>query len=112
MTHVGRFDQRIVIKRRVVTQDSFGADVTGTPTTIGTFWARVEPLTGRELEQAMQKWAEARFRITIRRQPGLAYTIKPADHIEWNSQSLDVLDVQGQGTRMPEWVIVAKDHVE
>ena len=80
----GQLDQRIVISRKNVTgYDSMGADVLGTATTIGTFWANVGYIAGHELQNAGQRWAEARYKITIRRQPGT--TLQVADTITWNS---------------------------
>jgi head-tail adaptor len=106
----GAFDQRVAFKRRSVTQDSFGADVLGSPSTVGTFWARVQYLRGKELQYAQQRWAEAQYIITMRRQPGV--TILPTDYAEWNDQTLDIMPVMGPGTRDCEWIVYAKDHVE
>jgi head-tail adaptor len=86
-----------------------GEDATTPTTTVGTFWARVEYLTGRELEAMQQRWADARYRICMLRQPGI--TLQAKDTITWNSQTLDILNIQGQGTRMPEWTIIARDFV-
>lgn len=102
-------DQRIVIYRRNVTgQNSSGEDVLGTPVTVASLPARVEYLAGRELERASQMWAESKYRITIGWQPS---EVRREDYIVWRGQTLDILDVQGLGTRELEWVIVAKDHV-
>lgn len=107
---LGDYDQRVQFTRQTVTgQDSFGQDVT-TTTSMGTFWAHVSYMTGRELQAAQQRWAEAQYSIEIQRQPGI--TLKPSDQIVWNSQTLDVVDIQGQGTRSAVWTIIAKDHIE
>ena len=105
----GKLDQRIVIKdKTIASQNTYGEDVT-TPVTVGTFWARVEFLTGRELDAAQQRWAEARYRIRMRRQPGI--TLQREQSIQWNGLTLNILDIQGPGTRMPEWILIAKDYV-
>lgn len=102
-------DQRIVVYRRNVTgKNSIGEEQLGLPIIVASLSARVEPLQGRELHTAQQTWAEARYRIRIGRQP---MEIQRKDWIEWGSATLDVLDVQGRGTRLPEWTIIAKDHV-
>lgn len=107
----GRYDMRVSFKRKNVTgQDTFGVDVLGTPTTVGTFWANVEPLRGRELQYAQQRWAEAQYMITLRRQPGVS--IEPDDWAEWNGVVLDIMPAMGPGTRNSEWIVYAKDHVE
>lgn len=107
MTQTGQLDQRIVILRKNVTgQDSTGTDTLGTPTTVATLWARVEDLDGRELQVAMQRWATARYKITIRRQPTL--TLTTSDYITWAGNTLDILEIGGPGTRADFWKIIAK----
>lgn len=106
----GKLDQRIVVKGRTITgQNGYGEDII-TTTTVGTFWAAVEFVTGREPFMAGQRFAEAKYKIRMRRQPGI--TLQREQTVEWNGQTLDVLDIQGPGTRMPEWLIIARDHVD
>lgn len=105
----GQLDQRITLLRPTFTTDGLGASVPGTPTDLGQKWANVSYMNGYELEQAAQRWAEVRYKITIRRQPGL--TLQLTDYIEWNSQTLDLLDIRGPGTRDDFWILMAKDHV-
>jgi head-tail adaptor len=107
----GKLDQRITVYAQNVTgQNAFGEDQEGDPTEVCSVWACVEYLQGRELDRATQRWAEARYRITMRRNPSIE--IKREHWIEWRDNELDILDVQGQGTRDAFWVITAKDHVE
>jgi head-tail adaptor len=106
----GQLDERIELYRPTVASISAtGADVAGTPTLLRTVWAAVEYMQGRELQAASQRWAEARYKITIRRQPGI--TLALTDYISWNSQTLDMLDIRGPGTRDDFWIILAQDHV-
>ena len=106
----GKLDQRIVVKAASVTsQNSYGEDVV-TVTTVGTFWASVGFVTGREPFMAGQRFAEAKYKIKLRRQPNVI--LQRAQSVEWNGQTLDVLDIQGPGTRQPDWLIIARDHVE
>ena len=103
-------DQRIVIYRRnAMGQNSHGEDVLGPSSQVASVFARVTYLAGRELERTSQIWAEAKYKIYIGWQP---LEIKREDSIEWRGQTLDVLDIQGPGTRELEWTIIAKDHVE
>jgi head-tail adaptor len=107
---IGLYDQQIVVcQRSVATQNSYGEDTTGTPTTVASLWASVVYLAGRELERVSQRWAEARYEIRCAWQP---VTIKREHWVEWNGQTLDILDIRGPGTRDGEWVVIAKDHVE
>jgi len=104
----GDLDQRIEFLRPVVTgQDSMGADILGSPISLRAVWAQVKSLDGRELQANAQRWAEARYKITIRRQPGLE--LLETDFITWRSRQLDMLDIRGQGTRDDFWTIIAKD---
>ncbi len=106
----GQLDARVQFTRKNVTGvDTSGAEVLGAPTDLGTFWAHVGAIVGHELQVAQQRWAEARYKITIRRQPGV--TLQLTDTATWNSQTLDLLDIRHQGTREPYWEIFAKDHV-
>lgn len=86
-----------------------GEDVLGPNVQVAALSACVKPLTGRELERASQQWAEARYEIRIGWQPT---EIKCEYWIDWRGKTLDILDVQGAGTRELEWTIIAKDHVE
>lgn len=107
----GKLDQRVQFFRKVVaSQNTYGEDVLAAPTNLGTFWCAVYYLAGRELEAARQRWAEARYKITLRRQPGV--TLKPSDYAVWATKTLDILDVQNIDTRDDRWVLLAKDYVE
>lgn len=110
MPQAGYFDQRIsVYAKNVIGQNSFGEDVLGPPILMLWTWASVDYLQGRELERVMQRWADARYKIRMRRNP---VEIKREHWIEWHDQRIDILDVGNMGTREPEWIILAKDHVE
>lgn len=104
-------DQRVTFLRPTVSgRDAMGGDIAGSPTTVGTFWANVHYLSGREFDLASQRWGEARYVITIFRQPGV--TLAVTDYVEWNGQTLDIVDIAGQGTRDEYWLITAKDFLE
>ena len=110
MPRAGQYDQEIAWRRNTVTgQDSYGQDIV-TPGTIWQCWASVSNVMqqGREGAAAMQRWAEARYQIKMR-PPDVDLDL--IDWIEWNGQTLDVLDIQGSGTRAREWTVYAKDHV-
>lgn len=90
-----------------VTQSSFGEDVVSNPTDVGTFWCKVEALQGRELESARQRWAEARYKITMRKQ-AVTFTRKMTGL--WNGRHLNILDVQDVGgNSRPEVMMYAMD---
>lgn len=112
MPRASQYDQEIVWRRNTVTgQNSYGEDILE-PATIWECWASVSDLVqqGREAQAVLQRWAEARY--VIRMRPA-DVELRASDWIEWHGQTLDVLSpVQGQGQRVREWTIYARDHVE
>lgn len=109
MPGAGELRHRITItKPRVIGQTSFGEDAIEHEE-VGTFSARIESLTGRELYLAQQRWAEARYRITMRYQPGVS--LRREYTIEWNGQTLDILDIADRDNRRQWLELTCKDHV-
>jgi hypothetical protein len=106
----GQRDQLVHFYRKTITgQDSYGQDILGTPTDLGEAWATVRWLAGGEAQRLQQRWAEARYSLNIR---PMDSTLKPSDYATWNEQTLELLDVQGPGSRAREWIIIAKDYIE
>lgn len=105
----GKLDQRVVFYRPTATRTSIGGETAGTPTTLGTRWASVAYLEGRELERARQLWGEVSYQIEIRRWPSV--TLVPKDYCTWRGRTLDIVHIAGQGTREDCVKIMAKDHV-
>lgn len=105
----GKLRHTISITSPTVTgQTSFGTDIV-TDTLVGTFPCLVEALQGREMERAMQRWAEAKYKITMRQQPGITFTRKMTG--TFGSRTLDILDVEDLGESLrPEVIIYAQDH--
>jgi len=108
----GQLTQRITIQHKTVTaQDGFGQDtVSWTASTSGPFWAEVVALEGRELANAQQKWAEARFKVTIRYQSGV--TIQRQDRILWGTRTLDILDAEDPNQALRKTVMMCKELVD
>lgn len=92
----------------VASQNSYGEDVL-TTSTVGEYPCLVEYLEGRELATASQRWAKARYKITMRHQPGV--TINPTMTATWEGRELDIVDVRDPGDSMrPQIVMIAQDH--
>ncbi|OFX13202.1 MAG: hypothetical protein A2Z18_11075 [Armatimonadetes bacterium RBG_16_58_9] len=108
---IGPYRHRITISRKTVSgQNSYGEDVSDyTTTAFGPFWAEVTALRGRELESARQTWAEARFRVRMRHQPGV--TVRREDRITWGTRTLDILDAEDQAGRQREIVMYCRELV-
>lgn len=100
---------RIVVGKRTITgQDSYGNDTITYPT-LGTFYALVEAIQGRELDAAMQRWAEARFKVRLHYN---TYGIDRADRISWGTRTLDILDIEDPFGDQRWLVAVCKEFVE
>jgi SPP1 family predicted phage head-tail adaptor len=100
---------RITISRATVTQNSYGEDVP-VWTAIGSYWANIRALQGRELQALQQTWAEARFRIDMRYQRGT--TFKRSDRVTWGDRTLDILDVEDPDQRQRRLFITCKEYAE
>jgi len=69
MTRGGKFNKRLILQRFDGTQNDRGQvqyDTAGNWDDIATLWAKVEPLSGRELERARTVMADATVRVTVR----------------------------------------------
>lgn len=97
---------RITISRATKTQNSFGEDQS-TWAAIGSYWANVRALQGRELESMQQTWAEARYKIDMRYQRGT--TFRREDRITWGSRTLDILDVADPDNRQRRLYLICRE---
>lgn len=89
----GQRRTRIAFYRPTVTgQNASGEDLISN-VKIGESWAQISQLTGRELQIAAQRFAEARFRIEIGN-PLTGFTPQREDHILWGSRRLNILDCE------------------
>ena len=105
----GSLRSRIEIRRITVTgQNSSGEDITS-EASLGTYYAEVRALAGRQLEAARQLYAEARFQIRMRRDT--AQNFQRKDKIYWGSRVLDLLDVEDPNQYQREIVMLAKEYV-
>ena len=90
----GRYRQRITIYAPAVTEtlDTYGQP-NGTPVTVGTFSARVIPLTGHELVAARQLVAQAEFDVEMRWQ-GSSVVISPLNWFTMNGREFGIFNVR------------------
>ena len=95
------------------TQNSFGEDVL-TSSPLGTHAANVRPLTGRETEVFLQKWADAQFVVEMdpKRCGLLEGDIRREDTFTWGSYTLNILDAQLSNPRRGEWQIITRVNVQ
>lgn len=102
---------RITISRKSATQNTYGEDVI-TWTALGTYWANIRSLPGRArpgegLEFSNQTLEQARFKIDMRYQRGIAFQRK--DRILWGTRILDVKDVEDPDQRQRRLFITATE---
>ena len=66
----GRLRKRVQLQTATEVDDSMG-QLIPTAVTVATLWAGIEPLQGKEAEQAKQIVAEASHKITLRYRSGV-----------------------------------------
>ena len=112
MPQAGELTERITVTRPLdsdeSSQNSFGEDTTD-DAAVGTFWASLIFTPGFELASLGQTWAEAKYKITLRDQPGITFTRKMK--ISWNGRTLGITDVQQPLNSSDPWVVIyARDY--
>jgi len=91
----GQLRHTVTVTQPVVSgQNAAGEDIV-TWSDVGTYKANLAALQGRELATAAQRWADARYMLTMRRQPGITFTRKM--RVQWLTRVMDILDVQDMG---------------
>ena len=89
----GELDQRVTLERFGEYKDASGAWTEGWET-VGTFWAAVLPLTGREVIAADAVTAIGDVRIIMRYRPG----ITPADRLTHKGKQMNITAVIDRGS--------------
>jgi SPP1 family predicted phage head-tail adaptor len=95
----GRLRHRVTVQRATDSIDQYG-DQTPTWTSLGTVWASVEPLSGREYFAAAQMQSEVSTRIVIR--PISGVTLTPKDRVKFGSRYFDIQSVINRDERNRE----------
>lgn len=104
-----RLRHRVEVQRATDGIDAFG-DQTPTWTSLGTFWAAVEPLNGREYFIAAGTSAESTIRVLMRAQPGKRFS--PKDRVLFGDRVLDVNAVVNQDERGVELTLFCVERLE
>ena len=98
-------DQRITLQQPAGGQDALG-NATDAWVTVGTVWARVQPLRGREFFAAGQMQAAAELRMVIRWRADVLTTWR----VLWNGQAHEIMappaDIDGQ-RHWPELMVAS-----
>lgn len=99
----GRLHQRIELRRNGEYQDASGAWTSGWMA-VGTFWAAVEPLTGKERISADSVASVTDVRVILRYQPGVA----AGDRIRHDGKDMNVVTVIDRDSRNRELELLCK----
>lgn len=105
----GALRQRVTFQTATITQNSVGEPVNSW-SNIGTVWARVEPLAGKERFAAMQQQADVDYRITCRYSSTVA-ALAPEDRATWNGKTFDIKSVLNTETRDRELQVFVREHI-
>jgi len=100
----GKLDQRVTLWRLSGGVDDWGAPLPDELVAVGTVWASVQPLKGREYLAAMAAQSEVTTRITMRYRPGVTPDLK-VTHEGKQYEIESVIDTNSQGV---ELVLMAK----
>lgn len=85
-----------------------------TATLIGTYWAEVKPLSGREAQNVKQVWATATHQVTMR-WLGSAVTIQPRMKLvitkSPGTRTLNVISALNVEERNRAWLLVCEEKI-
>lgn len=88
MLTAGEKTESLTHVRDTITRDTDGSEIR-TPATLGTYWASVRPVSGREFFAAQQTQSDVRWTVA------LDYTdsIRQEDRFTWGTRTLQVIAV-------------------
>lgn len=86
---IGRLTHRVTLQSSSGSADSFGQP-SPVWSSVGTYWAQVSPLSGREAERARQVRADTTHTVTMRD----VYAITPEMRLLYGSRVLNVVEVR------------------
>ena len=90
-------DERVIFERKARVPDGGGGG-TESWAPLGTRWASVEPLRGRERDMAQQTESPRNYRIIVRRD-SLTATVTAADRVMWRDRPMNIRFVADAGPR-------------
>lgn len=84
----GRLRHRVTVQSASTSTDSFG-QTQPTWGSVGTYWANVRPLMGKEAERARQVRADATHVVEMR----IPVSITPEMRLSYDSRTLNIVEV-------------------
>ena len=93
--NAGEFDRRITLQRKTEADDGYSTSVTGW-TDIAEVWAKLIPLSGKEILAAAENAAFASARFKIRRDSSWS-DLNAADRLTFEDKVHDIVSVRSEG---------------
>ncbi|MBS4048573.1 MAG: phage head closure protein [Alphaproteobacteria bacterium] len=93
----GKRDQRVTVQRFTSTDDGYGGQVEAW-TDLAIRWCSVEPMSGRERNQAQQTESPANYRVTLP-WDSVTKAITTADRVVWNDKTGNIRFIADAGPR-------------
>ncbi|WP_417848373.1 phage head closure protein [Thalassoglobus sp.] len=100
----GELRHLVTIQQRSVTRDDFGAE-SEVWTTFSQVWAKVQPLSGQELEHAQAMHSETTHKITIR----YLADMTPEMRIQHDSRTLEILSIKNLDERSIQLELLCRE---
>jgi SPP1 family predicted phage head-tail adaptor len=91
----GEFDRRITLQRKVETDDGFATVYDGW-SDIATVWAKLIPMSGKEILAAAENAAFANARFKIRRD-SIWSDLNATDRLMFEEKAHDLISVRSEG---------------
>lgn len=107
--NAGALDERIVVRREGLTGDGQGGSAVAL-TTVGTFYASVRVMSGRERDMANQTESPRNYRIILRRST-LSADIQENDKVVWRGKTMNIRFIADAGPRQQYLMIEADSGV-
>jgi SPP1 family predicted phage head-tail adaptor len=98
----GKLRSRIIIEEKSIADNGFGGH-TETWTTLATVWAKVEHLSGRELQMAQQISPDILYEITIRYRSDVTTNYRINYRINYSGRYFNIRDVKDLNN-MHKWL--------
>lgn len=95
---------RVTLQSYTTTQDAYGTPIQ-TWSDVGTYWAAVEPVSGKERFASGQRIAESDVRIIMR----YIGTILPAYRISFDSKLYDIKAIINRDERNREYELICTE---
>jgi len=109
MMQAGTLRHRVNIQRRTLSRNAYGEELDVWSDEGPARWAAIEPLSGRELQQAQQVQAEVTHQVRLRWCVDLDLT--PAKRIRFRTRVFDIVSVRNVREANVELLVLCVERV-